>query len=133
MSVRRYRRAIRGTRNAVELALAVPQVVAHRLGRAALAGPSPSSRDRREFHRMYAEKFAAFNEAWNAMAIEMFNANMRLMMSPLSWSGPLTRATGSRLASTYGRTVLGIVDKGMGPYHRRAVANAKRLARTRGR
>jgi hypothetical protein len=135
MSVRRSRsrRPIRSTRKAVELALAVPQVVAHRLGRAALAGASPSARDRREFQRMYAEKFAALNEAWNAMAMEMFNANMRLMMSPLAWSSPWTRATSSGLASTYGRTVLGIVDKGMAPFHRRAVANAKRLARTRAR
>jgi hypothetical protein len=133
MSVRGGRRAILSTRNAVELALAVPQVVAHRLGRAALPGASPSPRDRREFQRMYAEKFAAFNEACNAMAIEMFNANMRLMMSPLSWAGPWTRTTGSRLASMYGRTMVGMVDKGMAPYHRRAVANARRLARTRGR
>ena len=131
MSARRNRRAVRSTRNAVELALAVPQVVAHRLGRAALAGPFPSSRDRREFQRMYAEKFAAFAEAWNSVAIGMFNANLRLITSSLSWSNPWTRATGSRLASAYGRAALGMVDKGMAPYHRRAVANARRLAGTR--
>ena len=37
---------------AAELALAVPQVVAHRMARMALAGHSPSARDQREFQMM---------------------------------------------------------------------------------
>jgi hypothetical protein len=54
----------------IDLGLAVPQVVAHRVARMALAGLSPSMRDRREFHRMGAEKVAAFYESWNAMLLE---------------------------------------------------------------
>ena len=47
---------------AAELAFAAPQVVAHRVTRMAIAGPSLSERDRKEFQRMGAEKTAAFSE-----------------------------------------------------------------------
>src|SRR5438128_1971363 len=50
-----------------ELAFAVPQVVAHRLTRMALAGPVLSARDRREFHGMGQEKVHAFWQSWFAM------------------------------------------------------------------
>src|SRR3954454_21310068 len=96
----RRHRAVRNTRQAIELALAVPQVIAHRVGRAALAGPFPSPRDRRELQRMGAEKVAAFYESWNAMVIEMACANMRLLSSPLWWSNAWTAMSpGSRAAS----------------------------------
>ena len=126
------RRTARNTRQAIELALAVPQVVAHRVGRAARAGPFPSPRDRREFQRMGTEKIAAFYESWNAMAVEMARANMRLFWSPLWWSNPWkAMAPGSRAASTHARTALDILHRGTNPYHRRAVANARRLTRIR--
>ena len=48
---------------ATELAFAVPQVIAHRVARMMLAGPNPSTTDRREFHLMNSEKLAAFNES----------------------------------------------------------------------
>ena len=125
------RRAARNTRQAIELALAVPQVVAHRVGRAAGAGPFPSLRDRREFQRMGTEKIAAFYESWNAMVIEMARANMRLSCSPLWWSNPWkAMAPGSRTASMHARTALDILYRGASPYHRRAVANARRLTRS---
>ena len=64
-------RKARGSRSlavkAVELAFAVPQVVAHRITRMALSGPKLSARDRKEFERMVAEKNAAFVESWIAM------------------------------------------------------------------
>ena len=126
------RRAARNTRQAIELALAVPQVVAHRVGRAARAGAFPSLRDRREFQRMGTEKIAAFYESWNAMVIEMARANMRLFCSPLWWSNPWkAMAPGSRTASMHARTALDILHRGASPYHRRAVANARRLTRIR--
>ena len=53
-----------------ELALAVPQVVAHRLTRMAIAGPKLSKRDQKEFQRMVAEKKNAFTESWIAMATQ---------------------------------------------------------------
>ena len=61
--------------------LAAPQVVAHRLGRMAVAGPRPSAQDQREFHRMGAEKLAAFGEAWQAMTLQMLKSNQQLAAS----------------------------------------------------
>ena len=125
------RRGPRNTRQAIELALAVPQVVAHRLGRAAHAGPFPSPRDRREFQRMGVEKIAAFYESWNAMVVEMTRANLRLLLA-LASSNPWTAmAADSRTASMHVRAALDILHSGTTPYHRRAVANARRLARLR--
>ena len=92
-------------RHSTGLALAVPQVVAHRMMRMWLAGPSPSQRDRAEFHRMWVEKPMAFYESWNAMTLEMWRANMGLAVRV--WSA------------------------GLAPVHRRAAANARRLRRTR--
>jgi len=114
------------------LALAVPEVVAQRVMRMWMAGTPMSQRDRDEFHRMYAEKFAAFYESWNAMVVEMTRANIRLFCSPLGWLNPWrAMAPGSRAASGHVRAALDILHGGTRPYHRRAVANARRLARLR--
>jgi hypothetical protein len=68
-STRRDRRTKSFALQAAELAVAVPQVVAHRVTRTVTGGTSPPARDGKEFHhRVGAEKFAAFNESWNAMA-----------------------------------------------------------------
>jgi len=81
---------------------------------------------------MGAEKIAAFYESWNAMVVEMSRANMRLLCSPLWWSNPWKAiAPGSRAPATHARTALDILHRGTSPYHRRAVANARRLARVR--
>jgi len=114
---------------ATELAIAVPQVVAHRVTRMALAGSSPTARDRREFRKMGVEKMSAFAESWNAMATQAFRANYALATSFWrSWlSGKPTQFGGSQLHDA----ALGVLGKGIGPVHRRAVANAKRLMRTR--
>jgi len=126
------RRAARNTRQAIELALAVPGVVAYRVVRATRAGPFPSPRDRQEFRLMGTEKIAAFYESWNAMVVEMTRANIRLFCSPLGWLNPWrAMAPGSRAASGHVRAALDILHGGTRPYHRRAVANARRLARLR--
>jgi len=70
-------------RHSMGLALAVPEVVAQRVMRMWLAGTPLSQRDRDEFHRMYAEKFAAFYESWNAMALEMFRVSLTLGLFPV--------------------------------------------------
>jgi hypothetical protein len=119
---------------AAELALAVPQVVAHRMARMALAGHSPSARDQREFQMMSDEKTAAFNESWGAMAVAALHANQRLATSVVTtvlfpWSK--YSATPDVLASQYHEAAMGVLDKGMAPVHRRAVANAKRLNKTK--
>jgi hypothetical protein len=114
-----------------ELALATPQVVVHRVTRIALAGACPSPRDRKEFQRMTTEKIAAASESWNAMAIEATRANVSLSASWFRmvwcpWLGG-TRPFPSHLH----KAAVRVLDKGIGPVHRRAVANARRLARTK--
>ena len=118
-----------------ELALAVPQVVAHRLLRMAHAGPHLSARDRKEFARMVAEKHTAFGESWNAMALQALQSQ-RTFAAALALAATPTRSTraspaAQTLAAQLQQATLAVLGKGLAPVHRRAVANAKRLARTR--
>lgn len=131
-------RKARGTRSlatkAAELAVAVPQVVAHRITRMALSGPKLSLRDRKEFERMVAEKNDAFGESWKAMAAQAALAQRQLaasfFRSFLSVArGRQPSATAS--ASQLHKAALGVLGKGFAPVHRKAVANARRLARTK--
>lgn len=133
MTTRRTRKTPSVARQAAELAVAVPPAVAHRLTRLALAGPAPSARDRREFQRMGAEKAAAFAESWNAMAQQALEATPALALSFLRAFGSPARAKSAATAATrqVSRAALGMVQKGLAPVHRRAVANAKRLSRTK--
>ncbi len=119
---------------AAELAVAVPQVVAHRMTRMALSGPTLSERDRKEFELMVAEKKTAFAEAWQAMATQSVRANQALatsifrsVWSPSSKGKPTTDQLFSQLQTA----ALGVLSKGLAPVHRKAVANARRLARTK--
>jgi hypothetical protein len=128
------RRSSRAARQAVELALAVPQVVAHRTMRMALAGASPSSHDQSEFWPMGTEKALAFSESWMAMFAEAARVNQQLALSMLRafwfpWMSPMP--TVSQGSARMQRAALGVVGKGIGPVHRRAVSNAKRLGRVR--
>lgn len=113
------RRSPKLARQASELALAVPQVMAHRLTRMALAGPLPNARDRREFHRMGQEKVHAFWQSWFAMGWAMVEAMQQ------SWIAVLQ---GARVPLIDTQLVLA---RGLAPVHRKATANARRLARTR--
>jgi hypothetical protein len=136
LSIRRRRRSKTLAVQAAELAFAVPQVVAHRATRIAMAGASPSARDRREFRRMGTEKVAAITESWNAMAMQAFLANQQLALSYMQslwfpWLGPKPSAKSASRQMT--KAALGILGEGMAPIHRRAVANAKRLGRARRR
>ena len=134
MATRRNRASRSLAVQAAELAVAVPQVVAHRVTRMALSGPKLSARDRREFARMVAEKNAAFGESWNAMAVEAALAHQALAAS--FFKSLLSVAGGKRLsaatsAAQWQRAALGVLGKGVAPVHRKAVANAKRLGRTK--
>jgi hypothetical protein len=134
MSSRRKRAAQSLAVKAAELAFAVPQVVAHRVTRMALSSPKLSARDRKEFERMVAEKNVAFGESWSAMAAQAARANQTLAVS--FFRSFLSAAQGgkpsaARSAAQLHRAALGILGKGLGPVHRKAVANAKRLARTK--
>ena len=59
-------------RKAADIAVAAPQVIAHRVTRMALAGPLPDARDRKEFTGMVQEKQLAFAQsflAWNTAVL----------------------------------------------------------------
>ena len=128
MSARRPRNATRATRQAIEIAVAAPIVVAHRMSRLATAGPTPSARDRREFERMSAEKVAAFHESWNAMWMAACSAYLRAWFSWTPWSAFSSSASHR---SRQRKAALGVLTAGLAPVHRRAVANARRLNRIR--
>ena len=108
-----------------ELGLAAPQVIAHRLTRMAMAGPTISARDRKEFSGMVREKQAAGAQAWMGMFAEGVRLQQQLALSLFTGATPSqhvarAKSAASRMAST-----------GLAPFHRKAVANAKRLARTK--
>jgi hypothetical protein len=108
----RARRSRSLAAQSIALGMAVPQVLAHRAARMG---------DQAELFRMGSEKVFAFNEAWMAMATQAVLENQKLALSFMQpawfpWSA--------------GMSILG---KGMAPYRRRAVANAKRLGRRRRR
>ena len=127
---KRHRRSL--VAKAAELTFAVPQVVAHRVARMALAGASPTARDRREFHQMGTEKMAAFSESWNAMTIQALRANYEVVGSfwRAWWAFWLTGKPSPLVRPRFHDAAYGVLSKGIGPVHRRAVANAKRLGRT---
>lgn len=99
-------------RKSMELGFAVPQVMAHRLTRMALAGPILSERDRREFTGMVLEKPAAFAQGW-------FGAWMKFVQQQWAFAASLWTA------------MFAVGNAAMAPVHRKAVGNARRLARTR--
>ncbi len=118
-------------RHAVEIAIAAPQVVAVRTARMALAGASPSAKDRREFERMHTEKHDAFQEGWLAMWNESLRVQQRAAFGPMgAWWLP--KSTFAKLTSpaALSRDALAIIGKGIAPVRHKAVANAKRLAKT---
>lgn len=119
---------------AVEIAVAVPQVVAHRVTRMVIAGSKLSERDRKEFNLMVAEKQIAFADSWQAMAKQTLRANQALATSFLRaiWSPSLRhKPTAAKVAAQLQSAALGVLGKGLAPVHRKTVANAKRLARTK--
>lgn len=121
------------TAKATELAFAVPQVVAHRMTRMALAGPKLTPRDRKEFELMVAEKKDAFADSWRAMSTQSaksqqaFAASFFQSLLSMSRGGKPSAASAAQLQ----RAALEVLGKGLAPVHRKAVANAKRLGRTK--
>jgi hypothetical protein len=116
-----------------ELSVAVPQVVSHRVARMALAGRTPSERDRKEFELMVAEKKLAFGQSWNAMAVQAVRANQSLALSLFEsiWLRPTKGLSPAAVAAQVQRATLAVLGKGVEPVHRKAVANARRLSRTK--
>jgi hypothetical protein len=134
MATRRSRKSKSLTVKSMELALSVPQVVAHRVTRMTLAGPKLSDRDRKEFQMMVNEKHAAFARAWSDMAMHAFRANqavtasmLRFFFTPFSYK----TASAASAAAQVRNAAIGVLGKGLAPIHRKAVSNAKRLAKTK--
>ena len=126
--IKKSDRAPRATSTAVkltELGLAAPQVIAHRLTRMALAGPTISARDRKEFAGMVREKQAAVAQAWMGLFAEGVRLQQQLALSLLTGASPSQHAARAKSAASR------IASTGLAPFHRKAVANAKRLARTK--
>jgi hypothetical protein len=134
MPLRSTRKSKSMTTKAAELAFAVPQVVAHRVTRMALAGAQPSERDRKEFRLMVHEKEVAFTQSLAAMAAQSMRANQALAASFMGalWSPSRRRElSAGAVAVQLHNAALDVLGKGLAPVHRKAVANAKRLARTK--
>lgn len=122
-------------RKALNLSIAAPQVVAHRLTRMALAGPTPNARDQKEFSGMVLEKQLAFTQAWWAA----WNAALQ---GPwvMAWSTWQTALSGGmlgsspwamwKLAERSSAPIAQVVNAALTPIERKASSNARRLART---
>src|SRR5277367_1750433 len=122
MATRRNRKSKSLTVESMELALSVPQVVAHRVTRMSLAGPKFSDRDRKEFQMMVSEKHAAFIQAWSDMALYAFRANQaftasmfRCFFTPFSNRKP----SAASAAAQAHNTAVGMLGKGLAPIHRK--------------
>jgi len=135
MSIRTTRNAKSIVAKSTELALAVPQVVAHRVARMANAGPTLSARDLKEFNGMVAEKHVAFAQAWQAMATHTMLASQAMVFSFARsfWSPTRARNTPAKVAAQVRGLALGVLGKGLAPVHRKATANARRLGRSKRR
>lgn len=127
MPPRRRSSASRLVTQGAELAFAVPEVVARRAARIAMAGATPLAHEREELLLMTNEKVAAFYEAWTGMMLAVWRANLHFLLSTTAWSmpwGSIGRRQRRRIAQ---RTAIDILASGVAPFHRRVVANAKRL------
>lgn len=115
-----------------ELAFATPQVMAHRLTRMALAGPTLSERDRKEFHLMGMEKLGAFTAAWQQMALASVTSSQRLAIQ--MWTAWWAPWLGGRRTHALNRQLqhaaTSVLGKGLAPIHAKATANARRLGST---
>jgi hypothetical protein len=132
MPARRSRGSRALNRHALEVAFAAPQVIAHRVARMALAGESPSARDRAEFDRMIGEKLVAFHESWFAMYWEAVRASQQLATSTLQAmaSAWVPGASSQATRAAWQKAAADILRAGLAPIRRRTVGNAKRLRRT---
>ncbi|HEY0878670.1 MAG TPA: polyhydroxyalkanoate granule-associated phasin [Zeimonas sp.] len=136
----------------LEIGWAAPQVIAHRTQRMLRSGPFPGDVDRGEFRRMVDEKGEAWLESALQMSAEFWKVWFAIAASAMQpwWPAPATAATRAwpspiawradgwhsayrGAARRWMRSAPHIAYVGLGPVHRRATANARRLARSVGR
>ena len=138
----------------LEMMLASAQVIGHRTGRMALAGPAPNARDRREFALMGQEKIEAgvqsaqamaahtmsMSQPWGALALRhllrssaafMSLATSRTPSQLIARQAALARALGQSAVSMadVSKSATKLAHRGLKPIHAKATANAKRLAK----
>jgi hypothetical protein len=144
-------------RKTAEMMIASSQVISHRTGRMAAAGPTMSRRDQQEFTLMSREKIEAATESAQAIATRMVRLNQEI--GALAWkqmrdstttglllansrtvaqSGKLQAKlvrdalTNSAVAvSRLSDSVARVAHTGLKPIHVRATANARRLGKRR--
>ena len=111
------------------IAVAAPQVIAHRVARMALAGPTPDARDRREFATMVLEKQWAFAQRCMAWHTAVLSWQMQWLKACMSgdYAGALSRMFTPLPLAAAGEKAM---SQALEPVRRKAVANAKRLAMT---
>ena len=120
-------------RKSAELAIAAPQVISHRVARIALATPTLSDHDRKEFQMMVHEKHTTFAESWNAMAMQMIRTNQTLAASLLRvFLNPTLHhmSSAATVAVHVHNAAIDVLSAGLAPVHRIATSNARRLVRT---
>lgn len=111
-----------------QLATVAPIVIGYRLTGMALAGAKPTARDRRELTRMGQEKVDAWYEAVQGTGARLLEANLAMATlllrqawgaapAPAAFTDSVTRLSSDLLADT------------LAPYHRRVLANSRRLSR----
>ena len=118
------KRRPRATATAVKLAelgFAAPQVIAHRLARMALAGPTLSARDRKEFTGMAMEKQAAVEQAWMGMFAEGIRFQQQFALSLLAFATPRQHAARAKSAASRMR----IASSVLAPIHRKGSVKRK--------
>lgn len=140
-----------------EMLMASAQVINHRSQRIAVAGPSPSARDRREFTLMGKEKIDAAMESAQAITARMITMHMQL--STLAFRQTLDGVSGwvafagspalamsakgqvellrdairnsTRMLSELSGSLARVAHHGLRPIHSRATGNARRLLKSR--
>ena len=120
------RRSNHLAKQATQLAIAAPQVIQARVSRFMKAGVNPSEQDQHEFYTMGAEKWWAFSTAGLAMSYEMAKQNQKLMSSffnPFTGLSPFKPLSTAVLQNNF----LDVINKGLEPIRKTAIANAKRL------
>lgn len=111
-----------------ELALAAPQVVLQRTGRMARAGFSRSAADRAEFTHMTSEKVFAFWQSWAGMWTAAAVLQMEFVFALPSATLSAMQGRNVYTLARASDSAVRIMTAGLGPVHRKAVANTRRLA-----
>lgn len=115
-----------------ELVFAAPQVVMHRTSR--MARTNLSARDQAEFSRMGSEKAAAFYQSWASMWTTAVAVQYELATAcssaAVAFATKGTASTGAAVAAM-SNAATKVVSAGLAPVHKKAVANARRLSRSK--